>query len=37
MVPYSNNREVGAMGGLEKLKIVIFLAKHVSFIFLCEQ
>ena len=32
--------EVGIIGGggcLEKLKIVVFLGKHVSFIYLCEQ
>ena len=27
----------GGGGCLEKLKIAVFLAKHVSFIYLCEQ
>ena len=40
MVRYNNNREgwnnqVGDR--LEKLKIVVFLAKNVSFMYLCEQ
>ena len=41
MVRYENNREGWnnwGEGCLEKLKIVVFLAKHViSFIYLCEQ
>ena len=40
MVRYNNNREgVGiiAGGSLEKLKIVVFLAKHISCVYLCEQ
>ena len=40
MVQYSNNQGVGTVGGsgcLEKLKIVVFLVKHVSFLYLCEQ
>ena len=39
MVRYSNNRGVGIIGGgfLEKYKIVVFLGKHVSFIYSCEQ
>ena len=41
MVRYNNNRGgVGIIGGrgcLEKQKIVVFLGKHVSLIYLCEQ
>ena len=40
MARYNNNWGVGTIGGggcSEKLKTVIFLAKHVSFIYLCEQ
>ena len=38
-VRYNNNRGVGIIGGgcLEKPKIVVFLGKYVSFIFLCEH
>ena len=38
MIRYNNNRVVRAIGGgcLENLKIIIFLAKHVSFTYLYE-
>ena len=40
MARYNNNLGAGTIDGggcLEKLKIVVFLAKHASFIYLCEQ
>ena len=39
MVRYNNNRGLEQSGGgcLEKLKTVVLLAKHVSFIYLSEQ
>ena len=40
MVRYNNNQGVGIIGGggcLDKQKIVVFLGKHVSFIYSCEQ
>ena len=37
-VRYKNDREGWNHGGcFEKLKIVVFLAKHVSFMYLCGQ
>ena len=39
MARYNNDRGVGTIGGgcLEKLKIVVFFAKHIPFIYLCEK
>ena len=39
MARYNNDWGVGIIGGacLEKQKVVAFLGKHVSFIYLCEQ
>ena len=39
MVQYNSNRGVGIIGGgvLEKQKIVVFLGKPVSHVYLCEQ
>ena len=40
MVLYNNNRggwNNRGGGCLEKSKIVVFLGKHVSFLYLCEQ
>ena len=42
MVRYNNNRrgieeQLGGGGCLQKLKIVVFLGKHVSFTYFCEQ
>ena len=39
MVGYKNDRGVGTIAGgcLEKLKLAVFLVKHVSFVYLYEQ
>ena len=39
MARYNNNWGLELSGGgcLEESKIVVFLAKHISFIYLCEQ
>ena len=40
MVQYNNNgglEQSGGGGCLEKLKIFVFLVKHASFIYLCDQ